>query len=274
MERLTRERVEAIYQGTSEINRFANEVMIPILTGQLNVSKKESVSINTYFRMCAWVHSMVLLNDIKDFQGIASAARSLFELYIDLTLLCKDKSGEAIEKYIVYPQVDKYRTSQELVEFWNKNKDKIRNDYSERQQYVTDNKNHIESLIKKHWGSMLGDRHWTGKSLKKRTEELGIDFELEYLENYSMLSWSIHPGGTCTARQSEDDFVANYGLFHGIAQRTFLEATILMASSMKITLAIDYFYDWIKELRQTPGKVLAAEKIKKLEETRKNVLKS
>ncbi|MEI6126239.1 MAG: hypothetical protein WCQ99_06750 [Pseudomonadota bacterium] len=69
-----RKKVESFYKGTQAIADFAKAMMIPVLKGQLNLDKKKEAIVGTYFRMYAWIQSMVVMNGCVHFQGAGAAA--------------------------------------------------------------------------------------------------------------------------------------------------------------------------------------------------------
>lgn len=73
--------------------------MVPVLNGQLNLSDKEAAILGTYFRFYLCAKGVLSLNDRRFFQLVASAARTGFELLIDLRSLADDPSGKAVEMF-------------------------------------------------------------------------------------------------------------------------------------------------------------------------------
>jgi hypothetical protein len=68
-----------------------------------------------YLRILAWSRSLTKLNEPADFQAIASGCRALFELAIDVVLLCRRKDAgdrvrgwekSAIYKHAAWPDSD------------------------------------------------------------------------------------------------------------------------------------------------------------------------
>ena len=106
-----RQRVEAIYKGTDAISKFAEDVLVPVLRGQLNLNNQENAVTGVYFRMCLWIRSLVAMNSRVHFQGAAAAARTLFELLLDIKLLVSDATGSMTDQFHAFPEVVRFRVA-------------------------------------------------------------------------------------------------------------------------------------------------------------------
>jgi hypothetical protein len=56
------------------------------------------------------------MNSLDHFQGVASLTRSLFELWLDLSILTQDAT-EAFRKYNEFPEIERYRVAEQLIRF-------------------------------------------------------------------------------------------------------------------------------------------------------------
>ena len=270
-----RTRVEAFYKGTDAVSKFAESVMIPLLTGQINLSDKERAIVGTYHRMYAWARSLVAMNSRIHFQGAAAAARSLFELLLDIKALATDETGELVERFHAFPEVERFRVAEKLVSFCDNHPNDMNPDDSHQRAFVSKpgKRQTVHQDIVKYWGTTRKGKpnrpeHWTGLKTPQRAHELGSEYEKLYVEAYPLLSWYIHSGSTGYAGLNTEAIEACFGWSHSIAQRAFLEATLVCAQEMKISAAIDWFQEAIADLRLTPGKVLVEEQIKVLEKAK------
>lgn len=268
-----KKRVEAFYKGTEAVSKFAESVMIPVLRGQLNLTDREQALVGTYYRMYAWIRSMVVMNGPIHFQGAAAASRSLFELLLDLKILATDKSSDSVDKFHAFPEVEKYRVAKNLVSFAAAHPRTTIHAIKKQSNFVNapGRKQSIDASITKHWGT-TGKRkpkhpkHWTGRSVRERARKLAQRYEELYLEVYPLYSWYSHSGSTGYAGLDEKALEACFGLSHRVAQKTFLEATLICAQKMRISSAIEGLRDILDDLRLTPGKVIVEEQLKVLEE--------
>lgn len=267
-----RKQIESFFKGTDAIASFAKSVMIPILRGQLNLNDKEKAITGTYFRMYAWIVSMVAMNSRIHFQGAAAAARALFELLLDMQMLSSDKTGSLVQKFTAFPAIETYFAAEKLVSFCDEHINLCKIDCTQQRTFITQpmKQSEINALIIKHWGKTKKGfpnrpEHWSGKHVRERARDLGLSYEELYVEEYQLLSWYIHSGAAGHVNVPEKLFEIRFGLAHSLAQKIFLEATTTCAREMKITIAIDWFQDAIADLRLMPGKVLVDEQIKILE---------
>jgi ACT domain-containing protein len=269
-----RTRVEAFYKGTEEISKFTESVINPVLKGQLNLSDREKAIVGTYYRMYAWLKTMVTFNNSIHFQGAAAATRALIELLIDIKIIIEDKTGNLVEKFHAFPEIEKFRFAENLVSFKDAYPDDSNIDVSLQRAYVNkpDRKQNIEKIVIRYWGKNKKGKpnypqHWTGKNIKERAKDLGFGFEELYMKSFPFLSWYVHSGSTGYAGLNKEAIDACFGLSHSIAQEIFLEGMLVCAREMKISEAISKFSKFIEALHLTPSNFLVQE-LKKLKEKR------
>jgi hypothetical protein len=277
----------AFWTCTKEIVSFAEKVMIPVLKGIIQPNKREIALRDTYFRMCLWFSGMAKLDSPMYFQQAAVATRCLFELLLDLKILSNDKTNVELNKFMAFPQIEKYNKAKVTIDFFEKHPDLPSPDLSKKKIWITDPKNSeatIENNIRKYWGLNIKGRpnvpknHWTGMDAKSRAKNLGIKYERFYIETYYWLSWYVHPGSTGYQGFDEDTFKAAFGMSHSLAQEIFLEATLICSHEFKLT-SLDNLKKTIpqilEQLQMHPGIVLMQkeiEQIKKLKPISKSYM--
>jgi len=269
-------RVEAFFRGTDALYNFAKSVIITVLRGQFNLNDREKAIAGTYYRMYGWVSSMAELNHRIHFQGAAAAARALFELLLDLKILSSDTTSDSVEKFHAFPEVEKFRVAEKLISFCDSHPNATEIDTKHQRNFLNTQgrKEKVENTIIKHWGTTKSGKpkrpdHWTGKKIPERVHNLGSEYEELYFEAYPRLSWYIHSGSTGYVGLDEEALEACFGISHVIAQKVFLEATLICAREMKISQAVEGLHNILEDLRLTPGKVIVQEQIKILEEAKK-----
>lgn len=265
--------IEAFYKGTDALAKFSKAVMIPIIDGQFKFNAKERAVVGIYYRMYAWIKSMVAMNGVVHFQGSAAAVRSLFELLIDIKMLEEDEAGENVEKFHAFPGVERFKVAEKLVDFCDKYKGQIDINSTHQRNFINkkNKRQEIEQSKDKCWGrdkkgKTRQPKHWSGKDdIRKRAQDLGLKYEKIYMEIYPQLSWQIHSGSAGYAGLKEEHFKAIFLLCNSNAQKIFLEATTICANLLKITIALDWFKKAVEDLSLTSGRVLVEEQIKILE---------
>jgi hypothetical protein len=75
---------EVYYKAIDYSSKFIKEVFLPFLEHPINPSEKERVVNHIFLKIYALILSILKLNDLRNFQAIASITRSIFELYLEL----------------------------------------------------------------------------------------------------------------------------------------------------------------------------------------------
>lgn len=268
-------RVEAFYKGTVACSEFAQKRIIPLLHALIKPSDAEKAIIGTYYRMYMWIRSMTNMKSRIHFQAAAAAARSLFELLLDMKILADDDTGQSVKKFREFPEIERFRVAENLVSFADKHPGHMKFDVSQRRRF-RDKKGRrkaIEQTIVSLWGvtttgKLRRPKHWTGKDVLTRAHGCGLKYEELYLRLYPLLSWHIHSGSIGYAGLGENEIEAGFGVYHSVAQDMFLEATVICAHETKLSQVLDWLKDKIADLRVTPLKGLTQKQIQILEKAR------
>lgn len=265
------ERAEAFYARSVEAARFSREVVIPVLTGILAPNVRESAAILLYCRMHAWGESLAVFDRGVHYQAAASAARSLFELLIDLLLLAADRDGKDVERFISFPDVERYRVAERLVAYRRDHPEFTLVDPAVMEAFVASpGKEEVIDARRLHlWGpdkrgKPQAKHHWSGMDLPRRAKRLGPKYESHYVELYAQLSWHIHAGSVGTAGRSEEDFDNACGMAHAYAQEFFLEAMAVVGKDLRLADAIPGYFTELNRLLHLPGMKLLGTKMDKL----------
>jgi hypothetical protein len=246
---------DAWYDGTKYMHDFAREVMVPVLSKLLKPSEQETAATETYFRMFLLLESIIALNKVRHFQSVDSATRSLFELWLDLEIIARDKTGEAAKLYREFPELERFRVAGQVVKFSDDNPRALEMDISPQRAF------HSNPARQKKFGCFKKRAHWTGKGARDRAKAIGQ--EAMYIEAYPVLSWHVHAGATGTSGMSREALERIFGFSHSVVQRIFVTATSTCAKLTKIS-ALEYFDEWMRGLRLKTGELMTTEQIKLL----------
>lgn len=266
-----KKRIEAFYEGTRAATELAKQVIVPQLKALITPSREEEIIKGLYFSMYAWMLTLVSLKDTVHFQAAASAARSIFELLLDIKLLIENKPTNSINKFETFIQVEKFRVAKKYVNF------KKSNPYLKYREGLAKEKlvekegeeDRINQLILVNWGRDKKGKlrrvdHWSGWDIARRAKEAGKNYEFFYHESFALLSWYIHSGLVGIKGMSAEVLSVVFGNSHMLAAPMFLDATLLVAQEFKLTQAIPQLKDWIKEADLAVGKVIIEEHLKNL----------
>ena len=192
--------------------------------------------------MHLFLGSIIVLNHLRHLQSVASATRSIFELWIDIRELAADTSGNSITKFHQFPEVERYRAAELLLKFAATNSTIAQSELLHEKAFYDDGarKARVGQITLTKNGKFEYPKHWSGnKGLRRRAKSL--DLEDWYVEAYPRLSWYVHAGTTGTAAMPREAFEAIFGYCHSLVQRMFLDATLACAKITRIYDAIESF---------------------------------
>jgi hypothetical protein len=254
--------VDASFDGTKGMHDFSTEVIIPICKGLIGRSPQENAVIDTYFKMTLLLRSILVLNTLDHFQTVASLTRSLFELWLDLKILAQDPTGDAVTSYNEFPEIERYRAAEQMVNFAAAFPQSWTTDISPQRAFHADPQRaqRVASVKAQRKNGRLPE-HWTDTNVRARARSVGQ--EAMYVEAYPLLSWYVHAGAAGTAGMNRTSLEPVFGFCHYLMQRIFLDATSVCAKLTKIS-KLDYYDDWMRGIEQTTGKLIAQEQIKAL----------
>jgi hypothetical protein len=234
--RLPIERQAAIFAaGTRSLHEYAEKEISPVVIAQVGKTSWESALSATYIRMCLIMRGIVTLDDFSHFQLAAMGARSLFELLLDVKLFAGDVTCG--EKFFDFVDVDKFAKAEKLHAFYRDHPGIDPSPHDAAIQFADDasRKARIDTLCKKHWGRTRYPKHWSGvDSIKTRAKDAGTEYELFYLYDYGMESWSVHSGAAGILNLSRDALAVYFAVTHALICRLFGEATKIVAEAFHL----------------------------------------
>jgi hypothetical protein len=123
----------------------------------------------TNYRAFAHVESILALNHVKHVQGIASAARGLFEIAVDVAL---DQVSRAPEKMLALIDVEKMRSAQAIIDFKAANPT-AQVDATTFQEFIRLEGARITAVRDSLWPGRPDVQHWSLFKMQKRVETVG-----------------------------------------------------------------------------------------------------
>jgi hypothetical protein len=110
-----REEPARFFSTLTSLNNLDKLEIRHIIRGLLNPTQREVCFTANYYRVLAHVESILALNHVKNIQGIASAARGLVEIAVDVALI--DQVSRGPEKMLALIDVEKMRSAQAIIDF-------------------------------------------------------------------------------------------------------------------------------------------------------------
>ena len=259
----SKENLDAHYDAIRENIDYIDKSFLPIIANQINLSDKERIITDLFSRIRLWVHSVVLMNNKLCFQGIAAATRSIFELFIDINLIDRDSTGLCIKQYMTFSEVERFRSAQLMIQYQDIHPESKIGDFAKHLYSQPDKKIEIIGLIQNIWGKALNKkgelnypRHWSKKDLRKRSQDLGTEYEELYLQVYPKMSWFIHSVPTGFERMNDFSNINFLMLCYLIIQKTLIESTIITGRIFKITEFDTAFIANTEALKGTAFKII------------------
>lgn len=215
----------------TSLNEFDKLELRNVIRGLLNPTQREVCFTANYYRAVANVESILALNHVKHVQGIASAARGLFEIAVDVALI--DKIPEGPTKMLALIDVEKMRSAQAIVDF------KVANptaqvDVTIFQEFIRLEGGRITELRDCLWPNRPDVQHWSLLKMSKRVEMLGQPFSEIYAVEYPRLSWYVHSGLTGFANLQKESFELIAGIAFVIAVKSYVTLMAVLIDEFKL----------------------------------------
>lgn len=214
-----REEPARFFSTLTSLNNFDKLEIRNVIRGLLNPTQRDICFTANYYRAFANVESVLALNHVKHVQGIASAARGLFEIAVDVALI--DQIPQGPEKMIAHIDVEKMRSAQAISDFKAANP-AAQVDATTFQEFIRLEGTRIIALRDSLWPNRPDVQHWSLLKMQKRVEKLGQPFNELYAVEYPRLSWYIHSGLTGFANLQKESFEFMAGIAFTIAVRSYM----------------------------------------------------
>ena len=207
------------FSTLTSLNKFDKLEIRNVIRGIISPTQREICFIANYYRAFANVESILALNHVRHIQGIASAARSLFEIAVDVALI--DQVPQGVEKMIALVDVERMRAAQAIVDFKAANPN-AQVDATVFQQFLAQEGARIIALRDSLWPGRPDVQHWSLLKMQRRVEKLGEPYLELYTVEYPRLSWYIHSGLTGFANLEKESFELMAGIAFTIAIKSYM----------------------------------------------------
>jgi len=144
--------------------------------------------------LAAYLASVHRLDSPVHFQSIAGAARSVFELALDLALLGADTTTESVDRLAAFTRVERYRVAKRLVDFYGSHPLPPDFNIAEQRRVCSDagEEAAVEALIVQYWGHRNGDLNWPNhwsrfRGARGRARHVSKSWEERYVREKRVL---------------------------------------------------------------------------------------
>lgn len=258
----------ATFEGIKALRAFSEAHLRGVLQGLLATTEREQAVLRLYYRLAAYLATVYRLDSPIHFQSIAGAARSIFELALDLALIHADTTTESITRLNAFTRVERYRVAKRLVDFYANRPVPPDFNITEQSQVCADAAETaaVEGLITQFWDHGW-PTHWSRfGDARSRAAHVGARWEERYVRHYSILSWQIHSsvvGVAGLAQELFDVFVADA---HRLARDSALDAYDIVGQELHLAHAMDQWAATLEFLRNVSGMALVELRLQALGE--------
>jgi len=203
------------FQRVQIVAIYMDQRVRPLQAGLLANRLRDTVLRGQFLRALAWILSLNRLNDVRDFQALEAATRSLLEIAIDMLLVTHDRTEIAAERLHAWGESAKLKQAEAIVNYYRRRGVPVPRAQGEVEQFVRVHRERIHALRRSHWPqrsstpdtSAQAPRHpdrWTGQDLLSDAREadalegrnlvslLGIGLEEFYETEFRRICWSVH----------------------------------------------------------------------------------
>jgi hypothetical protein len=264
---------KSYYCGIEACDVFSKKLLNPVFATQLSPSEREKTILLHYYRIMAYCRSLLVLNNAIHFQSVASATRSILEIYLDMEILHRDLFADGVTRVAAFMEAQKLKAARKILKFFADNPmlDPSLSPIDVQREYVKNNEVRIDAQTESLWGLDKRQKpktleHWTELDLKSRAVKLGKQFELLVNEGYDQRNFLIHTGLTGVSGLNSTDLTCLCALSYKTAHECLLGTFTVVVSELRLNAALQAFHEQREQLRRIPAWVLADEKLKSLGE--------
>jgi hypothetical protein len=251
-----RARVQAIFHGTCALHQVVNDSVIPVLKAMIGRNQQESAIVGTYYRMSAWLQTLVCLRNPIHIQAVSTAARSMFELLLDIKELIVDAT--AADRFHAFIFVERFRAAKNLIEFRDRTSGTDPTTLTAERAFISDpiKMKQRDDYCLNLWGLAPNKwpKHWSNRDTAARASAAGTKYEDWYRLSYPRLSWHIHAGAVGIGGISVEGIEAGFGWANALCQDLIYEATELAGDTCYLFTADASLRTKLDDAKLIPGK--------------------
>jgi hypothetical protein len=237
----------ALRSGTKALHEFAETVMEPMFRGALSLTDYENAVGVTFYRMLHLLRTLGVLNDARDFQTVATCARTIFELCVDVHLLCGEQLVDrAADKFHAFTRAARFYAAGDMVKFYDANPSL---EHSTAKEYRRLIGNKVEgtavlSLCQELWNRPKAPAHWSGLRWSEQVKRMPAGMQATYARRHQLLAWNAHGGAAAVGGMSSRAiFCSMEVISREIVRDTAPEALRLIAVKMHMHRAKPDFFE-------------------------------
>ena len=252
------EQASAFFKGTASIHGLIENVVCPVIQGQIGKSDYEQAVAATFYRIALLLRGLKLLNDLAQFQIVNSVARTVFELVLDLNVLVSDQSRA--DKFHAFSRVAKFRKAAQLKTFLDANPSVDQSPHQDAIKFASDaqRQQEVEQECIQHWGTDRNGNprwpdHWSGRNIADRANDAGIEFSEIYRSQFFLQSYYVHAGPAGVQHLSREALICSFGIGHRLVQQMAAIAVQIVADEFHLFSTELELQDKLKRVSAATG---------------------
>lgn len=231
---------------TVELGRFLYEEIVPVLSTLIQPNSREIAVATMAYRLCGLVKAAGDLIHPYQFQSVASTARAIYEVCVDLELLCTDKVGNAVNKFHGFTRASRFDAARQMCDFYERNPTLDGPDKAverKRLAKTPGESEEIEALCQELWKRSRPPLHWSGHNMRAQCVLLGPTWEERHLKLAPLLGWQIHGGAAGVAGLSQEAISAIEVIARQVIKDSVPQSARHIANELHIGQAVPHLFE-------------------------------
>jgi hypothetical protein len=262
----------ATFEGVRAAYAFREFYLKPLLQGVIHPTPRERAVMGLHYRMVGYLASVRKLDAPIHFQSIASAARSIFEIGLDLALLTQDATMDSVDRLAAFTRVERYHAAERLVRFFATHQVPADLDLSTQRALCADEVEtaQVTALRVQHWGqerngNPIWPSHWSRVS-DTRQRAARVGWEERYVRYFSTMSWHVHAGLTGVADLPAEAFDLFAAEAHRLVKEVMLDSYGVLGRELHLAHSMPEWDVRLAFLRRVTGLALVDRQLESLGE--------
>jgi len=234
---------QAIIDTTKALAAFGRDDVSARIIGAIQKNDREQAFALAHYRMTLWMESIVACNDVKHFQVVCAAARSLFEHLLDVTLLAKRRADD-VDRFWQFTLVKRHDLCSKLWDLLKRERKTLdRGDCQREIRFATNRtrKKKVAATRLRFWPNRKGKGanppHWSGLNNAALARRCGPKIEKLYRQEYGKLSLYLHPGAAGFDGIKPESYESLFILSAQFAGVCYVEGTQIVCDELKLFAA-------------------------------------
>jgi hypothetical protein len=262
---------EAFDTGLRAADEFLKWCVTPFLDTLTVPSLQEQALVSLHHRIRGFLRTALALPATQYVQSLVAAARSGIELYVDMKLLDGGLIEDGLKKFWYFTDTQRLKAARRITEFYLKHPDLRSRPLDQLTEYIKEFGPAIDERTGQLWGikksgAPKAPAHWSGLNLRARARLVSPECEDLVIDGYDYRNWLVHSGASGIAGLSRDTLEVLSATSLRALHRAALGSIEILASRLRLSVALDGFNEQFHVVEHVPDFVLADLQLRSLGE--------